>query len=138
MLDSALAARLLGLTPDRLGRPDPAALSEFGHLLETFVVNELLKQASWTNDIACVGHWRTHDGHEVDLVVEHRDGSVTAFEVKSAARLSARDARGLRALRDSLGDGFNTGIILHTGALSYCLDDRILAVPIDGLWHEHN
>jgi len=55
-----------------LGRLDPAALSEFGHLLETFVVGEILKQASWTGDIAGVGHWRTHDGHEVDLVIERR------------------------------------------------------------------
>ena len=136
VLDSAVAARLLGLSPGRLGRLDPAALSEFGHLLETFVVGELLKQASWSGDIAGVGHWRTHDGHEVDLVVERHDGAVTAFEVKSAARVTARDARGLRALRDGVGDAFNIGIILHTGELTYRLDDRIIVAPIDVLWSE--
>ena len=136
VLDSAVAARLLGLSPGRLGRLDPAALSEFGHLLETFVVGELLKQASWSGDIAGVGHWRTHDGHEVDLVVERHDGAVTAFEVKSAARVTGRDARGLRALRDALGDAFNIGIILHTGELTYRLDDRIIVAPIDVLWSE--
>ena len=137
VLDSGVAARLLGLSPARLGRLDPAALSEFGHLLETFVVGELLKQASWTGDIAGVGHWRTHDGHEVDLVIEHHDGSVTAFEVKSAARVTTRDVRGLRALRDALGEGFNSGIILYTGELTYRLDDRIIVAPIDLLWSEH-
>jgi hypothetical protein len=134
VLDSGVAARLLGLSPARLGRLDPAALSEFGHLLETFVVGELLKQASWSDDIATVGHWRTHDDHEVDLVIERHDGAVTAFEVKAATRITARDARGLRALRDALGDGFTAGIILHTGDLTYRLDDRIIVAPIDLLW----
>ena len=136
VLDSGVAARLLGLSPARLGRLDAAALSEFGHLLETFVVGELLKQASWTGDVAGVGHWRTHDGHEVDLVIEHHDGAVTAFEVKSASRVTARDARGLRALRDGLGEGFNIGVVLYTGGLTYRLDERILVAPIDLLWSE--
>ncbi len=34
--------------------------------------------------IVSVGRWRTHDGQEVDLVIEHSDGAVTAFEVKAA------------------------------------------------------
>lgn len=46
LVDAGLAARLLHLTPEKLGRRQPAALTELGHLLETFVVNELLKQAS--------------------------------------------------------------------------------------------
>ena len=137
ILDSGVAARLLGLSPARLGRLDPAALSEFGHLLETFVVGELLKQESWTGDIAAAGHWRTHDGHEVDLVVERHDGAVTAFEVKAASRVTARDVRGLRALRGALGEGFNSGIVLYTGELAYRLDDRIIVAPIDLLWSEH-
>ena len=136
VLDSAVAARLGGLSPARLERLDPAALSEFGHLLETFVVGELLKQASWHSDIATTGHWRTHDGHEVDLVIEHHDGAVTAFEVKSTTRVTSRDARGLRALRDTLGDAFNMGFVLHTGELTYRLDDRIIVTPIDQLWRE--
>lgn len=38
VVDSGLAARLLRLTPDKLTGFDPAALTDFGHLLETFVV----------------------------------------------------------------------------------------------------
>ena len=37
LVDSGLAARLLRITSQRLGRLDPATLTEFGHLLETFV-----------------------------------------------------------------------------------------------------
>ena len=81
-----------------------------------------------------MGHWRTHDGQEADLVIEHRDGSVLAFEVKAGARIDRRDARGLRALRGALGDAFTAGFVLHTGRLAYHLDDRIIAAPIDTLW----
>ncbi len=134
VVDSGLAARLLRLSPERLGSLDPAGLTEFGHLLESFVVGEITKQISWSDRVSGLGHWRTHDGQEVDLVVEHSDGSVTAFEVKASARVTKRDGRGLRALRDSLGDRFNAGIVLSTGELSFRLEDRIQVVPIDRLW----
>jgi predicted AAA+ superfamily ATPase len=41
VVDSGLAARLLRLTPAKLRTLEPTALTEFGNLLETFVVNEL-------------------------------------------------------------------------------------------------
>ncbi len=134
VLDSGLAARLMGVTPERLARLDPAAITAFGHLFETFVVGELLKQASWGTGIASIGHWRTHDGQEVDLVIEHDDGAVTAFEVKAAAGVDHSDARGLRALRDILGDAFNAGFVLNTGEVTYRLEDRIIVAPADRLW----
>jgi len=52
LVDSGLAARLLRLTPEHLARRDATALTEFGHLMETFVVGELIKQASWLDGIA--------------------------------------------------------------------------------------
>ncbi len=134
IVDSGLAARLLGVTPQRMSRPDPAVLAEFGHLLETFVVGELIKQSSWSGEIAILGHWRTHDGREVDLVIEHSDSSVIAFEVKAGSRIDRHDARGLQALRNAQGKTFTAGFVLHTGELAYHLDDRIIATPINTLW----
>ena len=134
VVDSGLAARLLRITPERLTRSDPAALTEFGHLLETFVVGELLKQASWSDNASALGHWRTHDGQEVDLVVERDDGVVTGFEVKTARKIGRKQASGLIALRDTLGDQFNAGYILTTGDVSYRYDDRIYVIPVDRLW----
>jgi uncharacterized protein len=135
IVDSGLAARLQRITPARLARLDPAALAEFGHLLESFVVGELLKQSTWSDHANAVGHWRTHDGQEVDLVVEHDDGAITGFEVKAARQAQRKDASGLIALRDTLGDQFNAGIVLTTGDTSYRLDDRIYTVPIERIWH---
>lgn len=138
VVDSGLAARMLRLSPEKLLSLDPAALQQFGHLLETFVVGEVLKQASWMGYRPHVGHWRTHDGAEVDVVIEDgRDGSVVGIEVKSGSRMRSKDRRGLRLLRDTLGDRFKVGVVLHTGpyATRYKgAEERIIALPVDRLW----
>lgn len=134
LVDSGLGGRLLGLTEVKLARNEPAALSQFGHLLETFCVNEILKQLSWLDDTYTTGHWRTHDGAEVDLIIEAADGTVAGIEVKAAGRVHQADAAGLRALRETLGTSFHVGVVLHTGTHAYTIDDRIHAVPIERLW----
>jgi uncharacterized protein len=133
-LRPGLAARLLRLTPAKLAGLDPAALAEFGNLLETFVVGELRKQASWLDERITLGHWRTSDGTEVDLVAEFDDGHVLAFEVKANQRATGTDASGLQQLRDSLGSRFLAGIVLTTGQRTYMHSDRIHVMPIDRLW----
>ncbi|GAA2595955.1 ATP-binding protein [Winogradskya consettensis] len=134
VVDSGVAARLMRVTPTRLATLDPTALSEFGHLLETFVVGELRKQVSWLDERAATGHWRTHDGDEVDYVIEFDDGRVLAFEVKANERVSGNDLKGLRKLRDTLGDRFIAGVALSTGLRSYTYEDRIHVMPVDRLW----
>ena len=134
VVDSGLAARLLRLTPEKLTGFDPAALTDFGHLLETFVVSEIRKQASWLEEPVTLGHWRTSDGAEVDLVIEHDDGTVLAIEVKASERAPGSEFRGLAQLRDALGTRFSAGIILTTGRRSYTYDDRLHVMPIDALW----
>jgi hypothetical protein len=134
VVDAGLAARLLHLTPERLARRDAASLSQFGHLLETFVVGELVRQASWLGEVAAYGHWRTYDGDEIDLVLEREDGGVLAFEVKAAGQVAGRDARHLRKLRDALGERFLAGIALYMGRRAYNLEDRLYAMPVDRIW----
>jgi uncharacterized protein len=134
VVDSGLAARLLRLTPERLLRRDAAALQQFGHLLETFVVGEVRKQASWLEGISGLGHWRTHDGAELDLVIERDDGAVVGFEVKAASRVTRRDTAGLRAIRNALGEAFVAGAVLYTGSRSYTAEDRFHVLPLDRLW----
>jgi predicted AAA+ superfamily ATPase len=134
VVDSGIATHLLRLTPEKLATRNAASLSQFGHLLETFVVGELIREASWIDAVAVCGHWRTHDGHEVDLIVERSDGGVLAFEVKASGQVASHDARHLRHLRDALGERFLAGAALYTGAHSYRLEDRLYAVPIDELW----
>jgi predicted AAA+ superfamily ATPase len=134
LVDSGLAARLLRLTPEHLARRDASALSEFGHLLETFVVGELIKQSTWLDGIAGWHHWRTYDGDEADLVIERDDGRIVAVEVKSGTRVPGEDLRPLERLRDTAGDAFIAGVALYTGERSYRYGDRLYVAPIDRLW----
>lgn len=137
LVDSGVAARLLRVSASRLGRLEPTALQQFGHLLETFVVGEVLKQASWMEHRPTVGHWRMQDGAEVDMVLESSDdGAVVGIEVKAGSRLRPPDRRGLTRLRSLVGDRFRAGIIFHTGPHCSRLDDTglLLGLPIDRLW----
>ncbi len=133
LVDSGVAARLLRLTPEKLARKDPASLTEFGHLLETFVVGEVQRQASWLDGISA-GHWRTYTNDEVDLVLERDDGAIIAFEVKSGSRVPGDDFRHLRRLRLLAGDAFLAGVVLYLGRKSYTMEDRIHVMPVDRLW----
>jgi predicted AAA+ superfamily ATPase len=134
LLDSGVAARLLRLTPEKLAARSPTALTELGHLMETFVVTELLKQASWSDWVSTLGHWRTSDNEEVDLVVERDDGMIIGFEIKASGRVPGPALEPLRKLRDAAGDAFLAGIALYLGPRAYTYEDRLHVVPVDRLW----
>lgn len=134
VVDSGLAARLLRVTPAKLARLEPSVLTEFGNLLETFVVGEVLKQVSWLDTAVDVGQWHTRGGDEVDLVIETDDGDVVAFEIKAAGRILGSDLRGLRKLRYAVGDRFLGRYAMYTGQRGYTAEDRLHVVPIDRLW----
>lgn len=134
VIDSGLAARLLRLTEPKLAAASAPALTELGHLLETFVVGEIGKQLAWLDTPVERGHWRTHDGAEVDLVLERHDGMVAALEVKAASRVSPSDLRSLLQLRRRLGGQFLGGVLLYTGAHAYNHPDGIAVVPVSRLW----
>lgn len=134
LVDSGLGGWLLGLSPSALARRQPASMSEFGHLLETFAVAEVLKQAAWTEEPVHTGHFRTSDGHEVDLILERHDGRCYAFEVKAGATYRPDDLRGLIRLRERLGPAFTCGILLYLGERGAQIDDRLYVLPLDQLW----
>jgi uncharacterized protein len=127
--DTGLGAASIGMDTQRLAASDLAGL-----FLESFVVSEITKQASLVDEPLALAHFRDRSGVEVDLIIERSDGSVIAVEVKSATTVNQADARGLRFLRDRLGDRLHTGLLLHTGPLIARLDDRVWAAPVSALW----
>lgn len=131
MVDSGLAAHLLGVDPANLRRP---IATHSGQLLETFVAGELARQLTWSDTGARLHHFRDRSGIEVDLLVERPDGQVSAIEVKAAASVGDDDLRGLSLLRDRLGPDFASGIILHCGERTDSFGDRLLALPVSALW----
>ena len=73
----------------------------------------------------------------MDLVLESRSGELVAIEVKAAASVGRRDVRAIGKLRDSTGQLFKAGIVLCTCAQTLPLGDRLWAVPLSGIWTEH-
>jgi hypothetical protein len=134
LVDAGVMAWLLGLTPEKISSGDPAVLTEYGHLVETFAVGEILKQVSWWDAPVAVGHFRTAAGDEVDLILERDDGAVVAFEIKAGTRIHGEDLRGMRSLRARLGSRLLAAVVLYLGDFSYAHDDGTMVVPLDGLW----
>ena len=78
--------------------------------------------------------FRDRHGHEVDLVLERRDGTLVGIEAKAAASAGRSDFHGLRLMRDRLGERFAFGALLYTGAATVPFGDRLAAIPLEGLW----
>lgn len=133
LVDSGVAAWLLGVTPERITQGDPTALAEYGHLTETFAVGEISKYLSVCDTPVRIGHFRTGGGDEVDLIVETDDGRVLAFEIKAGTRIHGEDLKGIRTLRNKLGNRL-TAVFFYTGAHAFRHEEGALVLPLDTLW----
>ena len=129
MGDTGIACALLGLDAAQLWR-DRGSL---GRMLETFVYQELRRQASWDEVPSSFHHFRDRDGAEVDIVIE-RGGRLAGVEVKAAATVLPEDFRGLRKLREAAGERFASGIVVYAGATEGSFGDGLFAVPVRALW----
>ncbi len=129
LADPALAARLLGHTPETLLQPRAGSAELLGQLFESLAT--LTVRAAAQAQEATVGHLRTRDGgHEVDLVLERYDGRVVAFEVKLSATVADSDVRHLQWLAGHLGGRLADAVVLTTGSDAYRRPDGIAVVPL--------
>ncbi len=128
--DTGLACALMGVDGAAL-KADRALL---GQLLETFVFQELRRQASGWEHAVNFHHFRDKDGAEVDIVLETSGQRVAGVEVKAAATVRASDFRGLRRLRQAAAQRFAGGVVLYDGEATVPFGDGLYAVPIRCLW----
>lgn len=130
LVDSGLAAALSGQT-------DPQTLLQsplYGHLLETFTVMELQKQAGWSRSRISMFHFRTAAGREVDIVLEDMRGRIVGIEVKGAATVGKKDFDGLAELAEMAEKRFLRGIVLYAGDSTAAFGKNLAAVPFGRLW----
>jgi predicted AAA+ superfamily ATPase len=123
LVDTGLAAHLWG-------EANPAAL------LESFVVQEVRKQLSWSPLRIMPHHFRTATGRGVGLVLEDPEGRVAGIEVRASATLDRRDLSGFGALATVAGGRFVRGVVLYLGERTAAKGDRLWAVPLPALWHQ--
>ena len=130
IVDSGLAATLIDLSlDDWLTHRD-----RFGHVLESWVLQQLIAQAGWIDPELRFWHYRDKDGVEVDVVIT-RGRRVWGVEIKAGVTVTAADGHGLRRLADQAGQAFQGGVILHAGtSVLPTADARVLAVPLTELW----
>jgi predicted AAA+ superfamily ATPase len=131
MIDTGLACHLLGVSADQLARP---ACREVGPLVETFVVNELAKQATWAERQVRLHHYRQRNGGEADLILEDARGRVVAVEVKASMSVQAHDFKHFDHLSHHLGDDFVAGLVVYLGDHTLSFGDRMTAVPLGCIW----
>lgn len=128
--DSGMLTHLLGVDVPAIA----SGQAPVGSLVESFAAVEIIRQSSFLDDPVRVFHYRDRDQREVDLVIQRRDGAIVAIETKASASIASRDLRGLKYLREKLGEKFIGGVLLYTGADSLPSGDRISAVPLSVLW----
>lgn len=128
--DTGLASSLLGIDAGVLSK-DRALL---GRLMETFVLQEIRRQASWRDDAIGFHHFRDKDGYEVDIVLEREGRDVAGVEVKAAATVTESDFKGLRKLKDASSERFAAGVVLYDGESTVRFAEDLFAVPVKALW----
>lgn len=110
-LDTGLACRLLGIASVADLRTHPA----WGALVENWVVSEAIK-ARWGRGASAgpLFYWRSHDGLEVDLIVE-RGQRVTPIEVKATTSPGPSHLASLASFAALAGKKSDPGILVHLG-----------------------
>lgn len=128
--DTGVACALLGLDAEALFADRPV----YGQMLETFVFQELRRQASFRDDDIRFHHFRDKDGVEVDIIIERGGRELIGIEVKAGATITPSDFSGLRKLRDASGKRFAAGAMLYDGEVSVGFGEGLFAIPIRALW----
>jgi len=126
-----------GLTAGAL-RVDAADLLREGDLLgrmiDTYVTAQVRAEIASSELFPGLFHLRDRDGHEIDLLLDYGRRGLIGIEIKASASPTRADAAHLRWLQERVPD-FRAGLVLHTGARVYRLEDDIAAVPIAALWN---
>ena len=130
--DTGVACALMKLNSAALAHDGPL----LGHVLETFVFQELRRQASGYRQPHNFSHFRDKDKAKVDIVIQRGATALAGVEVKAAATVSDADLRGLRKLKAATGERFAAGALLYNGDHCLSFGSGIYAVPLSVLWNK--
>lgn len=123
--DSGLVHALLGIeTLEQLAGHPVVGLS-----WEGFVLESLLSVVPWRSSAF---FYRTSAGAEIDLVLEHSDGTLWAIEIKRG--LSARVERGFHNAYEDLKPA--RAFLVHAGEDRYPVSEQLEAIGLRELMNE--
>ena len=98
-----------------------------GNEYESAIIAEIYKQTKNEQSAAQFSFLRTHDGKEVDLLLEFSD-YYYAFEIKMANKVDKIDAKHLFGLEDILDKPVKKAFLLSNDEETKQFDDKIVAV----------
>lgn len=128
--DTALLMHILGINEERLFNLP----NLFGHVAENFVIMEIVKQITWSDQAPYLYHFRQENGAEVDLVLETFSGKLVGIEIKISEVVRENDLKGLLALKELSKETFYQGIIFYMGDKVVPFGNNCYAIPISALW----
>ena len=128
--DTMLLCHLLGCSALEIKTKRPEI---YGFVLENFAVTELKKQLALMDD-GMLYHLRTSDLKEIDFVIEKRDGSILAIEIKASHTVMPGDFKHIRFLQNALPKQFIRGIVLYSGEQIIEFGKNLYAIPLAALW----
>lgn len=106
---------------------------EFGALVESYVVNQIVAATQWARIPTEQFYWRhaSASSPEVDLVLVDGRGRAVGIEVKAARSVTPADLTGLREF--AARRGLHRGFLFYAGERVRQLDDDIWALPFSVL-----
>ena len=99
-----------------------------GNEYESAVIAEIYKQTKVLHFHSSFYHLRTHDGTEVDLLLETEKGFI-AFEIKMTEHAGRKEARHIRKLPEILNKPLLYGFVLSNDQEIKKIGSNILALP---------
>jgi uncharacterized protein len=100
-----------------------------GNEFESLVIAEIYKQIQTIHFQVQLFHLRTHDGKEVDLLIEMPD-CYYAFEIKMADKVTRSDAKHLLDLDDILNKPIKKAFILSNDRETKIFDEKVFAINV--------
>lgn len=128
--DSALALQLARQSESHFHN---ILTPDVGRFFEGFIVGEILKQQTWSEQDYRVFHYRRRNT-EVDVIIELFDARIIAIEIKASATFKADFFKNLRLLKDNLGDRMLAGIVFGLAEQAYQYGSNLWGLPADALW----
>lgn len=127
LLDPALAMTAMGLGASAL--TSEKWIGFMAQLFESLVALTVRGMAAVNR--CATKHMRLHGGtHEIDLIVERRDGAILPIEVKLARNIDDHDVRHLNWLRNTWGGEILDAAVIYSGQHAYRRPDGIAVIPL--------
>lgn len=127
--DTGLAAHLCGFTSIESLRANSLMLGRF---FETLVMMEVQALLPLSGELARLFHVRTHEGLEVDGLIEIGRRHLP-FEIKASQTVTDSDAAPIERWI-ALNPGHGPGVVIHSGSDFLPLSKNVRAIPISSLF----